>query len=104
MENTVAKIKEKVKRFFHSTKGKIITVLSLIFGGWFLYHKGWKDAHDVDEITNYWWDNFRETRTCFHKLDGKTVNFGFFEDATDEIVELKDTIKALTKEVNENEV
>ena len=42
MENTVAKIKGKVKKFFNSTKGKIITVLSLIFLGLaFVFKRNW---------------------------------------------------------------
>ncbi len=112
MENTVAKIKWKVKRFFHSTKGKIITVLSLIFGGWFLYLRGKNDGKELvysewkeswKGWINDWWPKTGD-RVVVERVDAnKVIHCGFFEDTSEEITELKETIKALTKEVNGNE-
>ena len=103
MKNTVAKIKESVKRFFHSTKGKIITVLSLIFGGWFLYRKGFNDGQEPKALLAAWHNSMGLGSVSLGEDEaGEEIKFGFFTNATKEVIELKETIKALTKEVNGN--
>lgn len=100
-------LKDKIKRFLHTTKGKIIMALSAFAALIFAYFKGKKAGIDKTKLEwgtawhnwiNDWWPSVGDRMVVERSDLNKVALLGDYIDASDEINMLKDTIKTLNKE------